>query len=392
MDMSCSSNKCLPTDGDEAYSAFSLLERAKAYIQQENLPEAVVFLKLARERLAPSQTQLASMLDAFIEEYSDYQRAQYLLQEASRHFAEADAELKRRTAHFAATLPVHMNKAYTETTSPDLVSEIPDQQPLQLPPRVSHVPPDLYITCFGRFEVRRSGKPIQLCSSRNGQCILRYLVARPERCATRDVLQSLFWPEAEAAVAQNKLHIAISALRRSLNQDNTTAPGGGCILCSNGVYSLNPTSAIHTDVDEFLHYYQEGRQRSEEQVTLYEKACQLYTGPFLTEDLYADWSFLQREQLSKYYLNMCQVLANHYLQNRHYENAMHWATAILLQNRCHEKAHQQLMQIYLALGQRCEASQQYQHCERALRQELGVSPLPETKALLETLHSNSSSP
>ena len=35
--------------------------------------------------------------------------------------------------------------------------------------------PALYITCFGRFEVRRLGKSIDLCSSRNGQIILHYL-------------------------------------------------------------------------------------------------------------------------------------------------------------------------------------------------------------------------
>jgi DNA-binding SARP family transcriptional activator len=238
--------------------------------------------------------------------------------------------------------------------------------------------PALYITCFGRFEVRRLGKPVVLCSSHNGQNILRYLVVKSEHCATSDKLQALFWPEDEPEVAQNKLHIAISALRRSLNHGYTCKPACGYILYKNRVYHLNPAVVIQTDLDEFLHYYQAGQCTGEERAAFYEKACCLYTGPFLPEDMYADWSFLQREQLNRTYLAMCRVLADHYLHIKHYEDSAKWATAILKENSCDEAAHRQLIQIYAAQGYRSEAIQQYQRCQLLLREELGVQPLPET--------------
>jgi DNA-binding SARP family transcriptional activator len=385
-----------------ASSLAVLLERGLGYVQQERFFEGIAFLRLARERLTPSQVYFANTLDAFIEGYASYQRAQQILQEASRQFAAAYTEQQTRIADFAMLLPTLIRGLDTSgVLPPGLVSNIQDQQTFQLPPRSPQEPlsspayrpscengtplPDLYITCFGHFEVRRLGKTVKLCSSRNGQSILRYLVSKSEHCATSDLLQTLFWPDDEPEVCQNKLHIAVSALRRSLNHGYINAPTGGYILCKSGVYHLNPAVSIHTDVDEFLHCYHMGRQMSEERVALYERACHLYIGSFLVEDLYADWSFLLREQLSQTYLTMCRTLVNHYQQNQRYEDATQWATTILRENRCDEDAHRQLIQIYVILGRRSEALQQYQRCERLLHQELGVSPLPETTVLLTTL-------
>ena len=103
------------------------------------------------------------------------------------------------------------------------------------------------------------------------------------------------------------------------------------------------------------------------------------------EDIYADWSSLQREQLSNIYLSMCRVLADHNVQIKRYEDATRWVTAILAENRCDETAHQQHIRIYAAQGRRHESLQQYQRCERLLRDELGVEPLPETLLLLQHL-------
>jgi DNA-binding SARP family transcriptional activator len=388
----------------ESYSAPFLLERALEYVQHERLSEGVAYLRLARERLAPSQIHLANTLDVFIAGYAGYQQAQHLLQEASRHFAAAYADQQARIADFTISLPTLIRDLHASDVRPGLVSNIQDQQVLQPPardqqeplssptyrPSCENRPPllDMHITCFGHFEVRRLGKVVNLCSSRNGQSILRYLVSKTEHCATSDSLQTLFWPDDEPEAAQNKLHLAISALRRSLNQDYTSSPGGGYILCKRGVYQLNPTVTMHTDVDEFLQCYQAGKRESSETIALYERACRLYRGPFLVEDLYADWSFLQREQLSQVYLSMCRVLTNHYLQELHYDDTAKWASAILRQNHCDEMAHQCLIRIFAAQGRRSEALQQYQYCERLLRQELGVSPLPETTVLLTTLLSD----
>jgi DNA-binding SARP family transcriptional activator len=244
--------------------------------------------------------------------------------------------------------------------------------------------PELSLTCFGHFEMKRAGQPLAPCSNRNAQVVLRYLVAQARHSAPAEKLVAVIWPEDESEIAKNKLHIAISALRRSLHV-GLPLKGQGYLVCHNHVYSLSSLAPIHTDAEEFQLYYQRGQQQEAERVACFEKACRLYTGPFLSEDLYADWSFLLREQYNQTYLTMCRALTEHYFQAHCYEKAAHWATLILAQDRCDEAAHRQLMHIYAAQGIRSKAIQQYHHCVQLLQRELGIQPLPVTTQLFQTL-------
>src|SRR5258708_13611373 len=110
----------------------------------------------------------------------------------------------------------HLPPQSPQLPSTDFNFEQPSLQP-HSPQKDSDFLPALYLTCFGRFEVRRLGQPIPLCSSRSGQSILRYLVVQPGHSATSDAFMALLWPEDEPEVAQPKLHSAISPLRPSLN-------------------------------------------------------------------------------------------------------------------------------------------------------------------------------
>jgi len=395
------------TVASEASSPDILLERGIHCTQQGRHVEGVIYLALARERLSPDHMHFAAALDTFIQSHSCYWQAQQALYTASKRFVEADTEQQTQLVALEKLLLV-LREEMDRVPQPHSIAKstknswehLSPQSP-QLPftdfnfeqssllPHSLHKDPDilpaLYFTCFGRFEVRRLGQPILLCSSRSGQTILRYLVMQPGYSATSDALMALLWPEDDPEVAQPKLHSAISALRRSLNHGYNCNPGCGYIVCKNRIYFLNPVTVIRTDVDEFLQCYEAEQQTGEERIVLYEKACSLYTGPFLSEDLYADWSFLQREHLNRVYLTMCRTLTDHYLKTICYDDAAKWATAILKVNRCDEEAHRQLIQIYAAQGRRIEALKQYQRCESLLREELGVTPLPETTQVFQKL-------
>src|SRR5260221_298713 len=404
----------------ETSSPGRLLESGFLCVRQGRYVEGVAFFALARERLSPDQAHFAAVLDAFTQSHKIYSRAQEELLQASKRFARADAEQQvqiavlenllsilleeinkvaahvdrlpqntrgNRLLHVLRSSPEDLNSNQLSTQLPQRTAE-GDEDNQSLPPSPSQdctTLPALYITCFGHFEVKRLGRPVVLCSNSHGQTILRYMVAQAEHCATSETLMTLLWPEDEPVVTQPRLHTTICALRRSLNHGYTCEPVGEYIVCKNSTYSLSTTIPIQTDVDQFLHYYQAGRQTNAERVTLYEKACHLYTGPFLLEDKYADWSFLQREHLSRVYIDMCKTLTDHYLKVKSYEDAEKWATAVLKENQCDEAAHRQLMQIYAAQGRRSEALQQYQRCERLLREELAVRPLPEAVQVVQMM-------
>lgn len=426
MDILFSPERDTPSIESGASSAASLLEQGLNCVQQGHYAEGIAFFSLARERLSSNQMHIAPVLDALIQDYVSYWQAQQVLLQASRRLVDAHSKQQTRitvlenllpnlagntdNALHTVTLSLQNSQDHQLLQSPQPLSRdtrgyqslsSPPGIPLQdtllenvsspssrasHPAQVSEALPALHFTCFGRFEVKRLGRTISLCSNRNGQAILRYLVAQSCHRATMDTLMALLWPEDEPEIAHHKLQVAISALRRSLNSGYTNDPGGGYILCKHGVYQLNPAVPLRSDVDEFLACYQTGQQsRGCAVVEQYEAACRLYTGPFLLEDLYADWSLIQREQLRQAYLAMCGALAEYYLEVSRYEDAAQWATAILKENRCDEAAHQLLIRIYVAEGRRSEALQQYQRCERIVAEELGMPLMPETVHLFHTV-------
>jgi DNA-binding SARP family transcriptional activator len=117
----------------------------------------------------------------------------------------------------------------------------------------------------------------------------------------------------------------------------------------------------------------------------FEAACRLYRGPFLPEDLYADWSLIQRERMTQTHLAMCQALAAHHLEHARYHEATTWSLKILDENRCDESAFRQLMHACAVAGRRGEALRHYQRCAQVLQAELGVQPAPETTALFHAI-------
>lgn len=406
MDSSLTPEQLRLANAPEIPSILSLLEQGLDYIQQGRDTEGVAMLALARTWLSPDQGSFANELDTFIAAYAEYLYARQDLQEASIHFAEAHAQQKALVTTLVTRLPTLMEEAETQQylTYPHIntTSHQPwqsqherrenDQAFLsspasQLLTEDASMLPALYITCFGSFAVRRLDEIIELCHNRSGQTILRYLMAQTGYRANMDVLMEVLWPDDEPDVARRKLQIAVYALRRSLNSHYSCGPGGGYILFKDRVYQLNPAVSLRSDVDDFLALYKAGRQAAhrEEAATYFERACRLHTGPFLAEDLYADWSINRREQLSQVYLAMCSTLADHYLQVGRFEDAAKWASTILNENRCDEAAHRLLIRIYTAQGRRSEALRQYQRCERVLLEDLGVRPMPETVHVFQSI-------
>jgi DNA-binding SARP family transcriptional activator len=244
----------------------------------------------------------------------------------------------------------------------------------------------LRVRCLGRFEVHRADEFIAPCHNRNGQIILRYLVAQARHREKGEVLMDVLWPDDSPDVARHKLHCATSALRNSLNGHGSPQKGAGYLVHEDGTYGLSSDATSDVDADQILAAYMAGqRAGGQEAVAHYEAACLLYSGPFLPDDLYADWSHIRREQLSQAYLSMCSALANHFLDTAKLGAAADWALRVLAENRCDESAYRQLMRAYVGLGRRSEAIRQFRRCETMLETDLGVGPMPETRELFASI-------
>lgn len=372
--------------GETQIEAERELVRGLAHALAEHYLNAAAQLARVRELLPDEQRPLLASLDAFVEGHVRYRGAQHALHEASRRFADVLVEQQARLADLQMFLSAPAVERLTTDRQGTTIR--PSRAPAPPADRAVHgaALPELRITCFGRFAVWRAGAPVELCQNRNGQTILRYLVAQPWHRATMDALMEALWPDDRLDTARHKLHCASSALRRALNGEYAGRKEGGYLLCDGGSYALNPDAPIWIDSDEFLARYHAGEHTpGAATITNFEAACQLYAGPFLPDDLYADWSLIRREQLVQQLLAMCATIADHYLQSASPERAVDWAMRILGENRCDEGAYRLLMRAHTLGGNRGEALRQYERCKAVLAEQIGVAPMAETTELFRAI-------
>ncbi len=76
---------------------------------------------------------------------------------------------------------------------------------------------EVEVRCFGRFEVRVDGRPLDLASLKpRGQVLLRLLAMHGAGPVHREVLIDAIWPDASAEAGMRNLQVAVSSLRRVL--------------------------------------------------------------------------------------------------------------------------------------------------------------------------------
>ena len=238
---------------------------------------------------------------------------------------------------------------------------------------------------FGHFEMFFNGEAVTLRRNGKALAILKYLLAHRTRSVSQDHLMGWLWPESNLKKARWSLNSAIHVLRKLLSSYPSPA-SVNYILLEEGYYRLCPTVRVETDVDEFDVCYQRGRRledahRRQEAAAEYEKAIELYRGDYLVEDLYEDWTMVERERLISAYVDMLDRLAVHYRESGQPQEAIRACYRLLEKDRCHEDSYRMLMRCYVSLGLRNMALRQYRLCEETLLREYGTAPSSETRSL-----------
>jgi DNA-binding SARP family transcriptional activator len=283
-----------------------------------------------------------------------------------------------------AVLDAVEQTAQEKTAYPEQTPAPPEEEPAPGAYR-----PHLRTRFFGHFEMRCDEELITLGRSGKALSILKYLLANRSRPVSQDHMMGWLWPESNLKRARWSLNSAIHTLRKLIAECPSSAPLN-YILLEEGYYRLCSEVRVITDVDQFDCHYEEGRRlqkegRAEEAAAEYERAIDLYRGEYLEEDLYEDWTMVERERLSNAYMDMLGRLAEHYMQADQPHEAIRACYRILEKDRCHEESHRLLMRCYARLGLWERAQRQYHLCERILSQEYGMALSPETQALYESL-------
>ena len=163
--------------------------------------------------------------------------------------------------------------------------------------RMSHVVqipnPHLIIRAFGKATVSVGGKLLTL-SDWQTQSVrdLFFFFLTNEKPLTREQVGLVLWPDIDDP-QKIKLRFKndIYRLRRAVGQE--------VITYEDVLYSFNRSLDFEYDVEAFQSFLSRGKSAKgiDEQIAYYEKAVDLVTGPFL-DDIYADWTTVERERLT----------------------------------------------------------------------------------------------
>ncbi len=206
--------------------------------------------------------------------------------------------------------------------------------------------------------------------TRKIESLLAFLVLHPEPHA-REELAALLWGDVSDDLAHSSLRRALVLLRQALGAD--------LLLADRTSIQLNPdlplwadAHAFQSQAESFLH-----SASPESAINL-----ALYQGDLLA-DFYDDWIAPRREQFRSLYLNVLLALAQQHRARADYARAIDFANQLLRRDPANEPAHQIVMFCNAMQGKYTQALQQFECCQRALREALDVEPSPETLALVE---------
>lgn len=208
----------------------------------------------------------------------------------------------------------------------------------------------------------------------------------------RDQIIEYLWPGQDPATAGRNFKVALNALYQVLEPERQPGSESTYILREGSIYGLRPGADLWLDAVEFVKRIREGENlletRLEEGMKIIQSALDLYQGEYLPEARYETWTAAEREHLAVLFLRAADRLSDLYLQNGEPQKSAALCQRILSCDNCWERAYRHLMLAYDRMGDHGQLARTYQRCVQTLRQELDVSPAPETDALYRKLTSN----
>ena len=250
---------------------------------------------------------------------------------------------------------------------------------------------DVTIRLLGAYRVELSSGQPAVFRSNSERALLAYLAADPES-HRRDSLSALLWPETDDKRARGNLRVSLHRARQAIND-----PAGRLLQVSQREVHLDEdrisvdarlfTEAI-SRIEQHKHKDLHSCVQCKEDLNI---AADLYGGEFLKgfspkdNQPFLEWKTIKQEQFHRAALQCHFQLADMYAARQEFALAERHARRQLDLEPWREIAHRQLMTILSAMGERSGALAQYEICRRVLKDELGLEPSDQTRAIFDRI-------
>jgi len=218
------------------------------------------------------------------------------------------------------------------------------------------------------------------------RALLFYLAATGQS-HTREHLTTLLWDESGQSEAYHSLRSSLYHLRKALQEVKAEE----ALISDGELLSLDP-AYYECDVIEFHRLLAQGTEQALTQAVALNKGSLLQGFSVPAAPVFEDWMQAESARLNHASLDVLNRLAIWAESREAWMDAIRHAQQILQIDPLAENTQQRLMRLYLRQGEVGVALRQYHQFENRLREELGILPSPETKALYEEILRQQGSP
>jgi len=240
-------------------------------------------------------------------------------------------------------------------------------------------PPRIIIRTLGKMQVK-VGDRILTNADWQGQVapeLFFLLLAHPDGLTKEEIID-IFWVDLTLDESRLRFKNAIYRLRHAAGKD--------VIVFDEEVYRFNSALDYEYDAEIFQREVRqtESVEDREKQILHYRNAIKIYKGDYLPE-LGSYWVVTERERLQQLYMETLLKLAGLYLEKRQYEAALSCCQRAIGADPYQEEAYRMAMRVYAAMGNRAAVVRQYEQCNQALQEGIGIPPSEQTRTLYEVL-------
>lgn len=238
---------------------------------------------------------------------------------------------------------------------------------------------------LGLFRVQQAETLLTRFRTQKTAALLAFLAYFSQRSHAREEVAETLWSDQTPEAARNSLRVALASLRAQLEPPGT--PSGSVLIADRTHIRLNP-EALTCDAIEFEALVRSARRLAAtapaRTISELQNAVSLYRGELLP-GFYEEWVLAERERLANGHRNALRALTKLLIQSKERAQALDTTLRALAADPIDEEMHCLALRLYTAMGQQQEAARHYNAMERLLRDEMGVTPLPETRALAKQL-------
>ena len=246
-------------------------------------------------------------------------------------------------------------------------------------------PPALRVATLGQFAVWKGGRRVvdSAWTRRKAGELFRFLLLQTNRAAGREVIIEALWPDSDSGNPADLLHQATSALRHALEPDLPDKfPSRYLKVEGEHIALILPPGSV-VDFEQFERALPLAIQSGSIDRLL--EGLNLYAGELFPSDRYADWSEEKRQSLAELRQRGLLALAQSYLDQGEFFNALSCCRQVLHDDGWNEDATLLAMQAYVGIRDVPHAISTYMDLERRLKTELDTIPRSDLRHFVEEL-------